>query len=125
MNNITKNARLAPFNPLYKASPKLTLRILLRMKLEYELNLENPCVYNEKLRWIELNDRNPLMPKCCDKYMVREYVESKGSGFILNRLIWRGFDPVSIPFDDLSGNSTEGTGFGKIEPLSFDVKMGD
>lgn len=101
------------------------LRILFRMKLEYELNLENPCMYNEKLQWIELHDRNPLMPKCCDKYMAREYVESKGSGSILNRLIWWGFDPVSIPFDDLSRNSTEGTGFGKIEPLSFDVKMGD
>lgn len=101
MNNITKNALLAPFNLLYKVSPKLTLLILFRVKLGYSLNLKNPRTYNEKLQWIKLYDRNPLMPKCCDKYAVREYVKSKGFGFILNELIWQGFDPAEIPFDDL------------------------
>lgn len=44
------------------------------------MNLEHPRIYNEKLRWINLRDRNPLMAQCCDKYAVREYVESKGRG---------------------------------------------
>ena len=101
MDNLTKNVILTPFNVLYKANPALTLKILFRLKLEYPLNLENPRTYNEKLQWIKLNDHNPLMPKCCDKYAVREYVESKGLGSILNELIWEGFNPEDIPFDKL------------------------
>lgn len=101
MNNITKNIILAPFNILYRISPELDLEILFFLKQNYKLNLKNPKTYNEKLQWIKLYDHNPLMPKCCDKYMVRQFVENKGCGHILNELYWQGFDPAEIPFDDL------------------------
>lgn len=80
---------------------RLTLEILFRTKLGYSLRLDTPHTYNEKLQWIKLYDRNPLMPRCCDKHAVRQYVESKGLGSILNGLIWQGFNPADIPFDDL------------------------
>ena len=101
MNNLKKNVILTPFNLLYKINPKLDLKILFKLKLGYKLNLKNPVTYNEKLQWIKLYDKNPLMPKCCDKYAVREYIESKGYKKILNNLIWEGFNPEDIPFDDL------------------------
>ena len=101
MDNLTKNIILTPFNLLYKISAKLDLKILFRLKLGYNLNLKNPVTYNEKLQWIKLYDKNPLMPKCCDKYSVRNYVEEKGYKDILNTLIWEGFDPETIPFDQL------------------------
>lgn len=101
MNNLTKNIILTPFNILYKINPKLDLEILFRLKVGYKLNLKNPITYNEKLQWIKLYDKNPLMPKCCDKYAVREYIEKKGYKNILNRLIWKGFNPDDIPFDEL------------------------
>lgn len=101
MNNITKNIILLPMNILYKISPRLELEILFRLKTGYKLNLDNPITYNEKLQWIKLYDKNILMPKCCDKYAVREYVESCGCGEILNELIWEGFNPEDIPFDNL------------------------
>ena len=101
MDNLTKNLILTPFNLLYKISPKLDLKLLFWLKLRYRLNLENPVTYNEKLQWIKLNDKNPLMPRCCDKYAVRQYIESKGYGHILNGLLWQGFDPADIPFDTL------------------------
>lgn len=41
------------------------------------------------------------MPICCDKYAVRKYIESKGYGCLLNKLIWQGFNPEEIPFDEL------------------------
>ena len=82
-------------------SPELTLKILFRLKVGYPLNLEHPRTYNEKLQWIKLHDCNPLMAQCCDKYAVREYVESKGCGEYLNDLLWQGFDPADIPFGDL------------------------
>ena len=42
-------------------SPELMLKILFRLKVGYPLNLEHPRTYNEKLQWIKLHDRNPLM----------------------------------------------------------------
>ena len=88
-------------NLLYRVSPEMALKMLFRLKLGYPLNLKRPRTYNEKLQWVKLYDRNPLMPVCCDKYAVRGYVESKGLGHLLNDLLWEGFDPLDIPFDDL------------------------
>ena len=65
------------------------------------LGIKNPQTYNEKLQWIKLYDQNPLMPKCCDKYTVRSYIEKIGCADILNGLIWEGFNPEDIPFDKL------------------------
>lgn len=101
MDNLKKNVILTPFNILYKFSPEKTLKILFRLKQGHPLNLKNPRTYNEKLQWIKLYDRNPLMPMCCDKYTVREYIKSKGHEEILNHIIWQGFDPEEIPFDEL------------------------
>src|SRR5699024_2222235 len=101
MNNITKNLILSPFNLLYKISPEIDLKVLFYLKQHYRLNLKNPKTYNEKLQWIKLYDKNPLMPKCCDKYTVREFVKNQGCGEILNDLIWEGFSPEDIPFDQL------------------------
>lgn len=55
-------------------------------KAGYELNLENPQTYCEKLNWLKLNDRNPLMVKCADKYAVRDYIKECGYEEILNDL---------------------------------------
>ena len=101
MNNLIKNAVLFPFNILYKFSPEINLQILFYFKQHYRLNLKNPKTYNEKLQWIKLYDHNPLMPKCCDKYTVRNFVEQQGCGEILNELYWEGFKPEDIPFESL------------------------
>ncbi|HPU02027.1 MAG TPA: ATP-grasp fold amidoligase family protein [Bacillota bacterium] len=118
MDTLTKNITLAPMNLLYKISPEITLRILFRLKTGYKLNLDHPVTYNEKLQWIKLYDKNPLMPICADKYAVRNYVESCGCAEILNDLIWEGFDPEEIPFDSLPNRfvikATHGSGFNII-----------
>lgn len=101
MNTLQKNIILAPLNLLYKISPKLELKIIFRLKQGYKLNLSNPKTFNEKLQWIKLYDKNPLMPKCVDKFTVREYVKSKGCKEILNTLLWYGKNPEDIPFDTL------------------------
>lgn len=101
MDNNLKNLILIPFNILHKFNAELDLMILFRLKQGYKLNIKNPQTYNEKLQWIKVNDHNPLMPKCCDKYVVRQFVEAQGCGEILNHLIWEGFDPANIPFDTL------------------------
>lgn len=101
MDTIKKRILLFPFNILYNFNPVLSLKILFRLKQGYKLNLKNPETFNEKIQWIKLYDKNPLMPKCVDKYTVRDYVERKGCGEILNDLLWEGFNPEDIPFDRL------------------------
>lgn len=101
MDTIIKNVILTPLNILYKISPKAELKILFKLKQGYSLNLEEPKTYNEKLQWIKLYDKNPLMPQCADKYTVRNYIKQKGYKEILNDLLWEGFNPEEIPFDDL------------------------
>lgn len=118
MNNLAKNAVLAPFNLLYHISPSACLKAIFRLQEGYPLDLEHPKTYNEKLQWIKLNDHNPLMPQCCDKYAVRRYVEEHGCSQYLNELYWQGFDPTDIPFDDLPDSFvikvTHGSGFNII-----------
>ena len=101
MNTITKNIILAPFNLLYRINPALELKLMFKLKQGYSLDLKNPKTYNEKLQWIKLYDKNEWMPKCCDKYAVREYVEKMGCADILNTLYWHGTNPDEIPYDDL------------------------
>lgn len=50
------------------------------------LNLKNPQRYSEKIQWYKLNYRTKLQTQCSDKYAVRDYVLSKGLGFLLNEL---------------------------------------
>lgn len=101
MNNITKNIILTPLNLLYKINPEAELKLLFFIKQRYLLNLHNPLTYNEKLQWIKLFNHNPLMPICCDKYTVREFVSSQGGEKLLNNLIWQGYNPEEIPFDNM------------------------
>lgn len=57
---------------------KWMVKIQYRLKTGRKLNLKNPLRFTEKLQWIKLYDKNPLMVQCVDKYDVREYVKSKG-----------------------------------------------
>ncbi len=47
------------------------------------LKLDNPSRFTEKLQWYKLYYRNELLTKCADKYLVRDYVSSKGLESIL------------------------------------------
>lgn len=42
-----------------------------------KLDLQNPVTLNEKLQWVKLYDRRPIMTVLSDKYLVREYVKDK------------------------------------------------
>lgn len=46
----------------------------------------HPKDLNEKMLWLARYWRNPLIMKCADKYKVREYLQEKGCGDILNDL---------------------------------------
>src|SRR5699024_850251 len=61
----------------------------------------NPQRYSEKIQWYKLFYRNPEMKKYVDKYLVREYLEDKGLGHILNDLYGIYATPEEINFQEL------------------------
>jgi len=80
---------------------KPTLQWQYRMKLGRKLNLKDPKRYSEKLQWMKLYYRDPVMQQCADKYTVREYIESKGLGHTLTKLYAVFHSPDEIVLDDL------------------------
>ena len=76
-------------------------RIKYYLKVGKKLNLENPQMFNEKLQWLKLNDRNNLYTTLVDKYEVREYIEKTiGSEHLVP--LYGVFDsPKNINFDEL------------------------
>lgn len=84
-------------------SPKITAEILFYLAFHRRLDLKNPKTLDEKICRMKIGyyEQNPLIHQCADKYRVREYVESKGLGFILNDLIGVYDSVLDIPWDSL------------------------
>lgn len=50
------------------------LKRLFKSRLKYDLDLNNPKTFNEKLQWLKIHDRNPEYTTMVDKYKVRKYI---------------------------------------------------
>lgn len=72
---------------------KLMVKIQYRIKLHRKLNLNNPKRWTEKLQLYKLRYRNAILKECSDKYLVRQFIESKGLKHILVDL----YDVVNLP----------------------------
>ncbi len=79
----------------------LMLKLQYRVKLHRSLNLNNPKRFTEKLQWYKINYRNPVMHQCVDKYLVRDYVKSKGLEDILVPLIGKFKTIHDVDFEKL------------------------
>lgn len=54
------------------------LRLQYRIKTGRKLCLKKPQRFSEKMQWYKLYYRDPVMPRCVDKYDVRQYVAEIG-----------------------------------------------
>lgn len=77
------------------------LKAHFKRRVGYELDLENPKTFNEKIMWSKLYYQNPLITRCCDKYAVKDYVkEVIGEEYIVPTIArWKR--PEDIDFDAL------------------------
>lgn len=66
-----------------------------------KLNLKNPKTFNEKLNWLKLHYRNPIMPTLVDKYEVRNYIKKKiGKEYLVPLIgVYNSFEEIN--FDKL------------------------
>ena len=95
-------------------SDKEMLKLQYRIKLCRKLNLDNPKRFTDKIQCYKMFYRSSLLGKCVDKFLVREYIKSKGLSNILN-LLYGVYDEVSdINFDKLPSSfvvkTTDGSG---------------
>ena len=65
------------------------------------INWEAPTKYNEKIQWLMLYYRNPLMTICQDKVKVQQYIRKKIGADMLVPCIGVWESPEDIPFDEL------------------------
>ncbi|MCR5778247.1 MAG: glycosyltransferase [Lachnospiraceae bacterium] len=64
----------------------------------YELDLDNPKTFDEKIQYLKLYDKNPLKTTLSDKYAVREWVSKTiGVKYLIPMLgAWDSFDEIDF-----------------------------
>ncbi len=69
-----------------------------KMKMGYDLDLDHPRTFNEKLQWLKIHDHNPLYPTMVDKYEAKKYVaDIIGEEYIIPTLgVWNNFDEIDF-----------------------------
>ena len=87
---------------LYKGmSDEDYLRMLFKADMGYDLNLDDPRTFCEKLQWLKLHDRRDEYTIMADKYLSKKYVADKvGQQYVVPLLgVWDRFS--DIDFDAL------------------------
>lgn len=74
------------------------VRMKWRLAMPYELDLEKPKTFCEKLQWLKLYDHKPEYTKMVDKVSVKEYVASIiGEEYIIPTLgVYENFDDIDF-----------------------------
>lgn len=78
-------------------------KIYYRIVMKKRLNLKSPSTFTEKINWYKLFycPYNPLIIKCCDKYDVRDFLDSIGFHNYQSNLIGVWDNPDDIKWDSL------------------------
>lgn len=96
-----KKLRYSILSCLRFVPDEMMLKLQYRIKFGRKLDLKEPKRFTEKIQWYKLFYKNPRMPRCSDKYMVREYIKEKGLENILVDLYAVYDRPDDIRIDPL------------------------
>lgn len=98
--------------------PEQIIKQNFKRRTGYELNLDNPKTYNEKLQWMKLYWDDPRLTICADKYEVRNFIKERGCEEILTDIIGIYNNSDDIDFDKLPNKfaikATHGSGWNII-----------
>lgn len=74
------------------------IRMKFRERMGYDLDLDNPRTFNEKLQWLKLHERKPIYTTMVDKYEAKKYVAAIiGEEYIIPTLgVWDTFDEIDF-----------------------------
>ncbi|MBP5162475.1 MAG: hypothetical protein ILP16_05805 [Spirochaetales bacterium] len=92
------NTRLGLYDSM---SDEAYLKMLFKADMGYDLDLDNPRTFCEKLQWLKLHDRKDVYTVMADKYLSKQFVANKvGKQHVVPLLgVWNKFD--DIVFGDL------------------------
>ncbi|WP_283673720.1 ATP-grasp fold amidoligase family protein [Butyricicoccus sp. Marseille-Q5471] len=64
----------------------------------YDLDLDKPVSFNEKMQWLKLHDRKPIYTQMVDKFEAKQYVtDIVGKDFIIPTYgVWDSFDDIDF-----------------------------
>lgn len=102
VRTVISKPKVLPEKGLYLISRALDdqtyLKVLFSIKAGYKLNLNSPKTYNEKLQWLKINYRKPIMTKMVDKYTAKDFVsEIIGEEYIVtNYGVWDSFSEIDF-----------------------------
>lgn len=65
-------------------------------------DLKKPKTLNEKIAWLKINYLEPFFLKCCDKYLVREYLKEKLGKDYAPPLIFVTDNPQELNFNNIN-----------------------
>ena len=94
---LSKNA----WRIIYYLPDTIVVKRLFKRFHGYNLNLDNPSTFCEKLQWLKLNNRQPEYTIMVDKYAAKNYVSSViGESYIIPTLgVWN--KPEDITWEKL------------------------
>lgn len=74
------------------------LKRMFKDKTGYDLNLDNPQTFNEKLQWLKIHDRKPEYTVMVDKYKVKQYIAEKiGEQYVIPLLgVWDNANDIDF-----------------------------
>ena len=80
----------------YLLPDSLYYRIKFRQETGEKLHLNHPHTLNEKMMWLKMYYRLPIMPLLADKYRVKEYIsEHIGPQYVVPTLgVWDSFEKI-------------------------------
>lgn len=81
-----------------KMPDDLYLKLMYKVQMGRELNLDEPRTFNEKLNWLKLHDRNPLYTTLVDKYRMKQWVADRiGEQYVIPTLaVWDSADDIDL-----------------------------
>lgn len=97
-NPLVRMSYLSTLGFYNKMSDEKYLKKKFQLMFGYELDLENPQTFNEKLQWLKIHDHNLEYIKMVDKYEAKKYVAEKiGEKYIIPTLgIWDSFNKIDF-----------------------------
>lgn len=99
---VFKNPKVILIKLLHLTSPllddKTYLKLLFPLYTSYKLDIDNPQTYNQKLQWLKLNYRKPVMTQMVDKYEAKAIVKDAiGEEYVVkNYGVWNSFDEIDF-----------------------------
>lgn len=86
---------------LFKYNIKAIPNSIFKKVFRRDINWNNPVNLVEKIYWLQIHSDITLWTKCADKFLVREFVEERGCGNILNDLYGKWDNANDIDWDSL------------------------